>query len=52
MFIGLHLKYLLFLSGFNENYIFSGRFSKDTRISIFIKINPLPVKLSHADGWT
>ena len=52
MFIGLHLKYLLFLSNFNENWIFSTFFSKNTKISNFVKIRPVGAELFHAHGRT
>ena len=38
----------LFFSGFNENFL--GRFSKNIRISNFMKIRPVGAELFHADG--
>jgi hypothetical protein len=40
MYIGLHVKYPLFLSDFNENLYFLYRFSKNPQISNFMKIRP------------
>jgi len=51
MLIGLHVKYSLFLSNFNE-LAFPDIFSKHTQISNFVKIRPLGVELFHADGRT
>jgi len=46
MHIGRHVKYPLFLPGFNEtNFLY--RFSKNTQISKFMKIRPVG-----ADGET
>jgi Fe-S-cluster formation regulator IscX/YfhJ len=42
MYIGLHVKYPLFLSDFNDPYI----------IQNFMKIRPVGAKLFHADGQT
>jgi len=52
MFIGLNVKYSLFLSYFNDNLNFIDIFSKNTQISNFIKIRPVGAELFHADGWT
>ena len=42
MYIGLHVKYLLFLIQFNETWILAKDFRKKTpQISNFIKIRPL-----------
>jgi len=38
MYIGLHIKYLLFLSDFNETDFFFGRFSDTTQILNLIEI--------------
>jgi hypothetical protein len=41
MYIGFHLKYLLFLSDFNKTWIFSSDFPNKTLISNFMKIRPV-----------
>jgi len=46
--IGLHAKYLLFLSDFNE-MTFLGRYLKNTQIQNFTKIRPVGAELFHAD---
>jgi hypothetical protein len=45
----LSLKYLLFLSAFDENY-FLDIFSKNTQLSNFMEILPVRAELFHADG--
>ena len=45
MYIGLHVKYPLFLSDFNEILIFSKDFSKKSQISNFMKIHPVGAEL-------
>jgi hypothetical protein len=52
MYISLHVKGPLFWSYFDENYLFSGIVSKNTRLPNFIKIRPFWFELFHADGWT
>ena len=52
MYIGLHVKSQLFLSGFNETRNFSTDFSKNTQISSFTKIPPVAAQLFHAGGRT
>jgi hypothetical protein len=52
MYIGLHVKYPLLLSDFNENWIISTDFSKNTQISNFTKIRPAGAELFDADGRT
>jgi hypothetical protein len=47
MYIGRHVKYRLFLSDFNENWIFLTDFRKNPQISNFTKIRPVG-----ADGRT
>jgi hypothetical protein len=50
MHIGLHVKYPLCLSDFNETWIFLDTFSKSAQISSFMKIRPVGAELFHADG--
>jgi hypothetical protein len=52
MYIGLHVKYPIFLSDFNETLIFSTDFWNDTKIPNFVRIHPVGAKLFEADGWT
>jgi hypothetical protein len=52
MYICLHLKYLLFVSDFNETQIYSDRFSKNTLISNLMKMRPVGGELLHGDGRT
>jgi len=52
MYIGLRVKYPLFLSDFNETWISSTDFRKRVKYQIFIKFRPLGTDLSHADGRT
>jgi general stress protein 26 len=47
----LHLKYMLFLSDFNEIWIFSS-VSKNVQITNLIKTRPITAKLFHAEGGT
>jgi len=46
MYVGLDVKYPLFLSDFNETWIFS----TDFQISNFMKIRPVEAALSNVDG--
>ena len=48
----LHAKCSFFLSDFNEPWIFSADFPKNTDISNFVKIRPLGTRLFHAVGQT
>jgi hypothetical protein len=48
----LHVKCPLFLSDFNETWIFSTYFRKKAQISSFIKICPVAAELFHADRQT
>jgi hypothetical protein len=50
MYIGLHVKYPLFLSDFNETE-FSRQILKNPQISNSIKIRLVGAELYHADGW-
>jgi hypothetical protein len=49
MYIGIHVKYQLFLSDFNEIWISSTDFRK-SQISDFMKIRLVGAELFHADG--
>jgi len=55
MHIGLHVKYPLFLSDFNETPIIAKYFRRNHEYQIFIKIRPVGAQLFHAgrtDGQT
>jgi hypothetical protein len=52
IYIGLHVKYRLFLSDFNEIWILATNFRKNSQISNFIKIRPVGSDLFHTDGQT
>jgi hypothetical protein len=47
--IGLHVKYPLFLSDFNETRIFPADFRKILILHNLIQIRPVGVELFHAD---
>jgi hypothetical protein len=51
----LNVKYLLFLSDLIETISFSNKFSKNSQISIFVKIHSVGTELFHPDrgtnGW-
>jgi len=49
MYTGLHVKYPLFLSGFNETQTVD-RLSKNTHIPNFMRIRPVEAELFRADG--
>ena len=51
-YIGLHVRYPLFLSDFNETLAFSTDFSKNIQIQNFMKILPVGAELFHADRRT
>jgi hypothetical protein len=52
MYIGLHVKYPLFLSDFNETWILLTDFRKNPQISYFMNIRPVGAELFHTDGQT
>jgi hypothetical protein len=56
MYIGLHVKYTIFLSYFNENLNFPETLSKNTRVLKFMKIHPMGAEFFHVgvrtDGQT
>ena len=52
MYIGLYVKYRLFLSDFNETWIFRDSFPKSTQISNLMKIRLVGAELFHADWQT
>jgi len=52
MYNGLHVKYRLFLSNFNETLIYSIDFPKMLTYKNFMKICPLGAELFRVDGWT
>jgi len=51
LYIGLHVKYQLFLSNFIKVYISRQIFDKSSK-SNFMKIRPVGAELFHADGRT
>jgi len=51
-YIDLHVKYLLRLSDFNENRIFSTYFRKSNQASNFMKILSVGAELIYEDGRT
>jgi hypothetical protein len=52
MYIGLHIKYSLLLSDFNETWILSTDFRKIVKTQISSKMRSVRAKLFHADGQT
>jgi len=52
MYIGLHVKYSLFLSILMKLEFFRQIFKKIPQISNFMKIHPVGAELFHADGRT
>jgi hypothetical protein len=52
MYLGLHVKYPLFLSDFKSNLNFLDRVWKNIQISNLMKIRSVGAGLSHADGQT
>jgi hypothetical protein len=51
MYSVLHVKYRLFLSDFNENFIFVTVLKKYSILN-FVNIRLVGAELYHADGWT
>jgi len=52
MYIGLRVKYPLFLSDFLRNLHFHDRFSKIRQISNFMTLRPVGAEFFHADRQT
>jgi aromatic ring-opening dioxygenase LigB subunit len=52
MYIGLHVKYPLLLSDFNETSSYLDTFPKNSQILNFMKIRPVGAKLSYGDERT
>ena len=52
MYIGLHVKYCLFLADFNDSWIFFTGFPKSTQIYNFMEIRSVWAELFHAGGQT
>ena len=50
MYIGLHVKYPLILSNFNETWIFPTDIRRNAEISNFMKICPVWAELFYTDG--
>jgi F0F1-type ATP synthase gamma subunit len=50
MYIHLHVKYPLFFSDFNQNFL--NQFSKNPQISNFMKIHPVAAELFDVDRQT
>jgi hypothetical protein len=48
IYIGLYVKYSLFLSDFNQTSVFSTDFFKNAQIINFIKISPVTAEMFHA----
>jgi len=49
LYIGVHVKFAVFLSDFSETLIFAGQ-NSEKQISSFVKLCPEGAELSHADG--
>ena len=52
IYIGLHVKYRLFLSGFNATLVFSTDFRKILKLKKNMKILPVSAEVLNADGRT
>jgi hypothetical protein len=53
MYVGLHVKYSLFLSDYNETWILATYFGKkNTHILNFVNIRPVGANLLHVEGQT
>ena len=52
MYIGLHVKYPLFVSDFERNLDFLENFRKNTQIQIFMKIRRVGAELFEPGGRT
>jgi len=52
MWLGLHVKYPLFLSGFNESRTVTQQIFDKYSISNFIKLRPVGAELFNVDGRT
>jgi hypothetical protein len=50
--MSLHVKYLLFLSDFNQTWILSTYFQKIFKVLNFMKICPVRAELVHVEGQT
>ena len=52
MYVGMYVKYTVFLSDFNQTCIFPERFSKNPQILNLIKMCPLGSEVFHAERRT
>ena len=51
-YVGLHVKYPLFLFGYMKLEFFFDSYSKNLQISNFMKICPVGAELFRVDRWT